>query len=141
MKRAKADREYNSELLRAELIHHIERGDTTAKRLLAGLTNHRHVPVWQVIEYHRRAAGPVLLERVLFFLGMLSLGLAFGILVLTAIDLVAPELESLALSVGAFLLANASLSQYGKHAEARYYATEFSQMLANVSRGPERYAA
>lgn len=140
---ATANRDYTIELLRAELIHRIEKGDRSARKLLSGLAQHQGQPVSEMIEHHSRLAGPLFLEKILFHLGMLSLGLAFGILVLTAVDLIQPELSSLGLSIGAFLMANASLVQYGKHSKSRFFVTEFTQLLAKLgAHGQEsRFAA
>lgn len=132
MKCANANRDYTIELLRAELIHRIEKGDRSARKLLSGLAQHQGQPMSELIEHHSRLAGPLFLERILFYLGMLSLGLAFGILVLTAVELIRPELSSLGLSIGAFLLANASLGQYNKHSSSRFFATEFSLLLQKL---------
>ena len=140
---ANANRDYTVELLRAELIHRIEKGDRAARKLLSGLVQHQGQPISELIEHHKRLAGPLFLQRILFHLAMLSLGLAFGILVLTAVDLIQPELSSLALSIGAFLVANLSLVQYGKHSKSRYFVTEFTLLLRKLgSQGQEsRFAA
>lgn len=121
-------------LLRAELIFRQESGDLTARRLLARLVEYGGDSVSDLIQEYRKSAGPLFLERLLFCLGALCAGLAVGICGLTAADLVPAELESLVLSLGAFLLAQWSLALYGKLSKARFYAEGFSKVMNDLGR-------
>ena len=120
-------------LLRAELIHLIERGDSSARELLSGLAEYHDDSVEPLVCQYRKTAGSVFLERFLFCLGALCLGLSLGVCGLTVADLVPAEVESLLLCFSAFLLAQWSLSLYGKRAHARFYANGYSRVLARLS--------
>ena len=125
-----ASKNDKTNLLRAELIYRMERGDRSAKRLLTGLARHRGESAVDIIFRYQRAAGPLFLERFLFILGALCLGLSMGVCALTAARLVPTEVESLFLCLGAFLMAQFSFSAYGRLSQARCYADGFSRILA-----------
>ncbi|MCA9780581.1 MAG: hypothetical protein KC800_27845 [Candidatus Eremiobacteraeota bacterium] len=128
--RSAASKNDKTHLLRAELIHRMERGDRSAKKLLTGLARHQGESALDIIFRYQRAAGPLFLERFLFILGALCLGLSLGVCTLTATRLVPTELESLILCLGAFLMAQLSFSAYGRLSQARFYAAGFSRILA-----------
>jgi hypothetical protein len=121
---------FKTHLLRAELIHLIERGDSSARELLAGLTEYHGDSVQSLVGQYQKTAGSLFIERFLFCVGALCLGLSLGVCGLTVADLVPAEVESLLLCFGAFLVAQWSFSQYGKRAHARFYADGYSRVLA-----------
>jgi hypothetical protein len=125
---------FNTNLLRAELIYRIERGDTSARKLLSELAEYHGDSVPSLVRQYKRTAGSLFLERFLAVLGALCLGLSLGVCGLTVAELVPAEIQSLLLCSGAFLLAQWSFSQYGKRSDARYYATGFSRVLACLQR-------
>lgn len=117
-------------LLRAELIHRMERGDRSARKLLTGLARHQDESAMDIVFRYQRAAGPLFLERCLFIQGTLCLGLSLGVCLLTAARLVPTEIQSLLLCLGAFFMAQFSFSAYGRLAQARFFADGFSRILA-----------
>lgn len=56
--RSAASKNDKTHLLRAELIHRMERGDRSAKKLLTGLARHQGESALDIIFRYQRAAGP-----------------------------------------------------------------------------------
>ena len=124
----------NTHLLRAELIYRLERGDSTARKLLSELAGYPRNSTQGLVDSYSKTAGSLFFERFLFLFGALCMGLSLGVCGLTVAELVPAEVGSLLLCSCAFLVAQWSFSVYGKRSSARFYATEFSRVLSELRR-------
>lgn len=134
MKSAISSIDHNTHLLRAELIQSMKRGDSAARKLLSRLNDHNGECVFELVDRYQKCAGPLVMERCLFYLGVLCLGMSLGFCGLTAAGLVPVEVDSLFLCVGAFFLAQGCFFLYGRFSDARFYAEGYGRVLARLCR-------
>ena len=126
-----AGSEVSTNAIRAELISRAETGDKMASELLRSIAKRNEDTAGDLVLAYRFMAGSTTLETAMAGLGLISLGLVFGIIALVSSGFVTADLETLLILLCSFATGQWGLITYSKMSTARLYAQEL-QKLANI---------